>query len=76
MFQVGVSFRGFSRQGAGDEDGTLIFCMPTPSELSSIKVLLLTRQEYLFVGNLSDLTLAFGEKTLQIHRALACSHSI
>ncbi|KAF2818317.1 hypothetical protein CC86DRAFT_399334 [Ophiobolus disseminans] len=31
---------------------------------------------YLFAGNLSDLTLNFGEKSWQIHRALACCHSI
>ncbi|KAI2481063.1 hypothetical protein Ptr902_08089 [Pyrenophora tritici-repentis] len=32
--------------------------------------------EYLFAGNFSDLTLTFGEKSWQIHRALACCHSI
>lgn len=26
-------------------------------------------------GNLSDLTLKFGEKSWQIHKALACCHS-
>ncbi|KAF2007552.1 hypothetical protein P154DRAFT_414539, partial [Amniculicola lignicola CBS 123094] len=30
---------------------------------------------YLFAGNLSDLTLTFGEKSWQIHKALACCHS-
>ncbi|KAH7563633.1 plasma membrane calciumhypothetical proteintransporting atpase 2 [Bipolaris maydis] len=30
---------------------------------------------YLFTGNLSDLTLTFGEKSWQIHKALACCHS-
>ncbi|KAH8730762.1 hypothetical protein GQ44DRAFT_699808 [Phaeosphaeriaceae sp. PMI808] len=30
---------------------------------------------YLIPGNLSDLTLTFGEKSWQIHKALACSHS-
>ncbi|OAF98554.1 uncharacterized protein CC84DRAFT_1191749 [Paraphaeosphaeria sporulosa] len=31
---------------------------------------------YLFAGNLSDLTLTFGETSWQVHRALACCHSI
>ncbi|KAH7410422.1 hypothetical protein DE146DRAFT_742876 [Phaeosphaeria sp. MPI-PUGE-AT-0046c] len=31
--------------------------------------------EYLLVGNLSDLTLIFGEKSWQIHKAIACCHS-
>ncbi|KAF1828723.1 hypothetical protein BDW02DRAFT_593086 [Decorospora gaudefroyi] len=31
--------------------------------------------EYLIAGNLSDLTLTFGEKSWQIHKALACCHS-
>ncbi|EDU44795.1 predicted protein [Pyrenophora tritici-repentis Pt-1C-BFP] len=31
--------------------------------------------KYLFAGNLSDLTLTFGEKSWQIHKALACCHS-
>ncbi|PVH93438.1 hypothetical protein DM02DRAFT_661971 [Periconia macrospinosa] len=31
--------------------------------------------EYLKAGNLSDLTLIFGEKKWSIHKALVCSHS-
>ncbi|KAF2275229.1 uncharacterized protein EI97DRAFT_81740 [Westerdykella ornata] len=31
--------------------------------------------EYLTAGNLSDLTVTFGEKRWQIHKALACCHS-
>ncbi|KAH7079102.1 hypothetical protein BKA63DRAFT_531809 [Paraphoma chrysanthemicola] len=32
--------------------------------------------KYLLAGNLSDLTLNFGEKSWQIHKALACCHSV
>ncbi|KAH7078407.1 hypothetical protein FB567DRAFT_135069 [Paraphoma chrysanthemicola] len=32
--------------------------------------------KYLFAGNLSDLTLNFGEKSWQIHKAIACCHSV
>ncbi|CAN9091547.1 unnamed protein product [Alternaria alternata] len=36
---------------------------------------ILDLSKYLFAGNLSDLTLTFGEKSWQIHKALACCHS-
>lgn len=35
----------------------------------------LTHHSYLTTGELSDLILSFGEKSWQIHKALACSHS-
>lgn len=42
---------------------------------SLFSLLLLILNSYLITGNLSDLTLTFGEKTWHIHKALACCHS-
>lgn len=49
--------------------------MPVPWLRYLSLLLLMTRYRYLASGNLADLTLNFGEKSRQIHKALACSHS-
>ncbi|RMZ69840.1 BTB POZ domain-containing [Pyrenophora seminiperda CCB06] len=48
---------------------------PNPKSTMAAENFINDLSRYLFAGNLSDLTLAFGEKTWQIHKALACCYS-
>ena len=72
-FRVSPSLCGISKPGKGDYDQLstclLSACIPLH------QVPLLINHRYLIDGNLSDLTLIFGEKSWQIHKALACCHS-